>query len=300
MRRTSYRIFDVTLAGRQMLSPHMARLTFGGDEVADMAMHAPDQRIKLFFPKADGSPPAIPDRPDWYDLYRSVPPAERAPMRTYTIRALDAGALTVDFVLHGDEGPASRWAAAAAPGERIQISAPCRHSDASPGGYDWEPPAGVERVLVIADETALPAVAGIFEQLAAMPRRPAVQAFIEVPGEADRLELPVWDGLELHWMPRRRTDGTSVPYGAGMVEAALRATIPPGMLGTDRGALATVDIDRDTLWDRARPGDSAFYAWVAGETAAVSRIRTLFIRDKAIDRRCLTLMGYWRHGKAKP
>jgi NADPH-dependent ferric siderophore reductase len=296
MTERAYRIFEAFLTAKQMLTPHMARLTFGGEQIADMATRAPDQRIKLFFPKADGTPPAIPNRGDWYELYKAVPPADRPPMRTYTIRTLDADAreLVIDFVMHGDNGPASRWAMHAAPGDRLQISAPNRRFDGAIGGFDWEPPAGLSQLLLIADETALPAVAGILDQIAGWTKKPATQAFIEVPGEADIIDLPAWDGLDLQWLPRVSADHA---YGARMVAAAEMATIPASVLGGDATEFEAVDVDREILWDRAENAGSSFYGWIAGETAAVSRIRTLLVKEKRIDRRHLTMMGYWRHGK---
>jgi len=312
--QTAYRIFDAVLTDRRVLSPHMSRLTFGGEQIAAMRTLAPDQRIKLFFPKTDGTPSAIPNRPDWYDIYRTLPPAERAPMRTYTIRRLSGDRLDVDFVLHGDNGPASRWAMRARLGDAIQISAPNAHCDAKIGGYEWEPPVGVKQVLLIADETALPAAAGILEQLAAWPKPPRAQVFIEVAAEADRLALPSWPGLSLEWLLRG-----SKPYGAEMIAAAARADIPSSaFFGHHGDVLAEVDPDRDILWDRADPGGidadpvgidadlvgidadqarAGFYGWVAGETAAVSRIRAMLINERGLDRRLMSLMGYWRYGK---
>ncbi|MGC8383232.1 siderophore-interacting protein [Pseudomonas aeruginosa] len=59
----------------------------------------------------------------------------RPPMRTYTIRALrrEAGEVDIDFVLHGETGPASRWAAHARPGERLVMSAPDGEYSGDPG-----------------------------------------------------------------------------------------------------------------------------------------------------------------------
>ena len=46
--------------------------------------------------------------------------------RTYTVRAYDAARrrLTLDFVVHGDEGLAGPWAAAAMPGDTLLLSGP--------------------------------------------------------------------------------------------------------------------------------------------------------------------------------
>lgn len=296
-----YRIFNVVHAGHRMLSPHMARITFAGDDVAHMATFAPDQRIKLFFPHQDGTLPAIPNRPDWYDLYRAVPPRERAPMRTYTIRHLRAAdrEVDIDFVLHGENGPASRWAIRARPGDAIQISAPNRNHAGDVGGYEWQPPSGVRHVLLIADETALPAAAGIIDELAALASPPHVDAFIEIPTEADRLLLPTWETLDLRWLARQGADGRDTAYGAMMAEAAADIDFAGDALSESGSALERIDVDKDVLWDRAGSSATAFYGWVAGETAAVSRIRTLLIKERAVDPRLLNLMGYWRLGRAR-
>lgn len=63
---------------------------------------------------------------DWFYAYRALPEGQRLPMRTYTIRALRPARAEVDveFVLHGDNGPASRWAMDARPGDRLAMTAP--------------------------------------------------------------------------------------------------------------------------------------------------------------------------------
>ena len=121
-----YKLFNVTLLRKAPLSPSLWRFTFGGAEVASMNTCAVDERIKIFLPDAEGRPPALPDAPDWYATYKAQDPALRPPMRTYTIRQLraEAAELDIDFVLHGETGPASTWATHAKPGARLQITAP--------------------------------------------------------------------------------------------------------------------------------------------------------------------------------
>lgn len=299
--QSAYRIFDVRHAGKKILSPHMARITFAGEDVAVMATFAPDQRIKLFFPRADGTLPVIPNRPDWYDIYRTVPPRERAPMRTYTIRYLraDRCEVDVDFVLHGDNGPASRWALNAQPGDPIQISAPNANYSGEVGGYEWQPLADVQHVLLLADETALPAAAGILEELAGLETQPRVDAFFEVPDEADKLDLPSWHGLDLRWLVREGQAGEAYAYGERMIAAANEVDLPHDVLsGANAEVLVEPDSD-DLLWDRALSETGKFYAWVAGETGAVSRIRTALVKERGVDRRHANLMGYWKFGRER-
>ncbi|UTN74383.1 siderophore-interacting protein [Pseudomonas aeruginosa] len=173
MSQPAYRLFNVELKRREQLSPALTRFVFGGPEVAEMKTLAADQRIKIFFPDASGQPPSLPGGSEWYQAYRSVEPARRPPMRTYTIRALRAEQEEVDveFVLHGENGPASAWATHARIGDRLQLAAPNRQYGDDPGGYEWKPPAGVRHILLIADETALPAVAEFSRSWPAKPSR---------------------------------------------------------------------------------------------------------------------------------
>ena len=295
MTNAPYRIFDVTLARFADVSPHLRRLTFTGPEVADMTTIAPDQRIKIFFPK-DGAAPNVPKDGDWYKSWKALPVSERVPMRTYTIRHLraDRCEVDIDFVLHGETGPASRWATRARPGDRVQMSAPNRLSQSQIDGYEWKPPAGVRNILLVADETALPALAGILDELARRPDLPRVEAFIEVPSNEDRIALATWDGLTLHWLAREDAD---LRPGDLMIDAVRRARLPQGAAAADL-VLEDIDIDANVPWERAAPIDGGdFYAWIAGESEAVMAIRRFLIKDKGLDRRTLNLMGYWRFGK---
>lgn len=291
-----YRLFDLELARKAELSPHMARLTFTGPAVRQMRTCAADQRIKVFFPTPAGDLPALEDRPDWYAIYKVQEVATRPPMRTYTIRHLraEAGEVDIDFVLHGETGPASRWALAAGPGDRVQITAPNALFDGDPGGYEWKPPADLKGVLLIADETALPALAGILDELAARPAPPAVQAFVEIPSAEDALPTAEWPALDLRWLAR---DGA--PHGARMVEALSLAALPEeARAAGPADGLGEIDIEAILPWERASQGAGGFYAWVAGESAAVMAIRRHLVQERGLDRRSINLMGYWREGRA--
>ncbi|MBH9387568.1 siderophore-interacting protein [Pseudomonas aeruginosa] len=299
MSQPAYRLFNVELKRREQLSPALTRFVFGGPEVAEMKTLAADQRIKIFFPDASGQPPSLPGGSEWYQAYRSGAPARRPPMRTYTIRALRAEQEEVDveFVLHGENGPASAWATHARIGDRLQLAAPNRQYGDDPGGYEWKPPAGVRHILLIADETALPAVAGILEELAGEAEPPVVEAFLEVPGEADILDLPAIPGARLHWLPRHQA-GIHSRNGERMIEAARQARLPEReVAGGAAQELEDIDIDEEILWELASPESGSFYAWVAGESAAVMAIRRYLVQERGIDKRHLTLMGYWRLGK---
>jgi NADPH-dependent ferric siderophore reductase len=296
---TPYKIFDAVLRHKTTLSPHLMRVTLAGPMVTEMATWAPDQRVKLFFPAEDGSPARLSHDEGWYARYRSMPVARRPAMRTYTIRHLRAerGEVDIDFVLHGETGPASRWAIHATPGEPIQIVAPDRQFSAQDaGGFEWKPPRQLKHLLLVADATALPAALGILDEMAALAEPPITQAFFEVDSMEDALPAPDWPGLSVEWLIRDHSTGTAA--GSLMVEAVRRANLPSSSSTAFKALeLADVDVDEDMLWETSESASDGFYGWVAGETVAVMSLRKHLIKERGIAPESLNLMGYWRYNK---
>ncbi len=288
----SYRFFDVVVKRRVVLSPSMVRFVFTGEDLAGMTFPGPDQRIKMFFPEVKGQKPAVPRGPDWISEFRALDDAAKPAMRTYTIRALRAGQteVDIDFAVHGSVGPASRWALEAGEGDPMVMYAPTTAALEDPRGYEWHPPEGVGRVLILADESALPAVASIVEHIATSAARPRIDALIEVPTEADAVPLMPLEGLTVHWLPR---DGGQ-DYGQRLLDALRGISLPVSAPGD---ALPDVDVDTDILWEQASGGASTFYAWIAGEAGAVLDIRRHLVNERGVDRKAMNLMGYWRKGR---
>lgn len=106
-----YRLFNVVLARKQVLSPSMLCCVFSGDDVRQMKMDAPDQRIKLLFPSRNGTPSSLSGEKSWWETVCAMPADIRPVARTYTLRRVnvEAGECEVEFVMHGTEGPASAW-----------------------------------------------------------------------------------------------------------------------------------------------------------------------------------------------
>ncbi|PNB48732.1 MULTISPECIES: siderophore-interacting protein [Pseudomonas] len=292
-----YKLFDVVLRHKQQLSPHLMRITLASPTVTEMATWAPDQRVKLFFPAADGSPAKLSQGEGWYARFRSMLVDRRPAMRTYTIRHLraESGEVDIDFVLHGETGPASRWALRAQPGESMQILAPdSRFSAQEAGGFEWKPPQTLKQLLLVADATALPAAMGILEELATLTEPPQAQAFFEVDSREDMLAVPDWPGLSVQWLIRDHATA-----GTLMVEAVQQATLPVDASPVGQAVeLADVDIEEEILWEIADTASECFYGWIAGESAAVMSLRKYLIKERGIPRESLNLMGYWRHNKS--
>lgn len=188
------------------LTPHLVRLTLGGPGFAQYQdKEATDKYIKLLF--AD---PALGLTPPYdLDALRERLPIEKMPVRrTYTVRSVDhqAQTLTVDFVVHGDDGLAGPWAANAQPGDTVVFSGPG-------GNYTPDPDAGWH--LIAGDESAVPAIAAALE---AMPDDAQGAALIEVPGPEDELELTAPEGIEIRWLHRGQM---FTPESTGLAHAVM-------------------------------------------------------------------------------
>ncbi|MGW2510142.1 siderophore-interacting protein [Streptomyces scopuliridis] len=278
-----FQFFTVEVLRTERVTPSMARVFLGGPDMARMATAGRDQRVKLFLPRPGERQPVMPDpaRADWYDAWRELDPDVRGIMRTYTVRELrrDPHELVIDFALHGTEsngegsggsrgggtavdtasGPATRWVRAARPGARIAVLAPVDEENA---GYDFRPPDGTDWILLTADESALPAAAGILESLP--PGMPA-RVWIEVHDPADRQELPTKADAGIVWLTR---DHHAAPATADAIRAA------------------------------ALPGGTP-YAWIAGESATVKAIRRHLVGERGFDRGAVKFTGYWRRGASE-
>ncbi|MCB5176696.1 siderophore-interacting protein [Microvirga lenta] len=181
------------------LTPRMRRIVLGGQDLADFDVptNALGPYVKLLIP------PKHLAEPEWPTIGsdgRLVWPAiERRPvMRTYSVRRFDKAAaeLHVDFVMHGDRGVASAWAARAQPGDVVGIWGPgCPTTQ----NIDW--------YLFAGDHTALPALAFIMEHL---PPTARGQVFIEIPDETEMQALARPEGVEVTWLcPNGAHPGTT-------------------------------------------------------------------------------------------
>ena len=193
----------------ERLTPHMQRVVLGGEGLADFAAGAcTDHYVKLLFP-----PPGV-TYPEPFDpqRVRDELPREQWPVtRTYTVRQWDAEhrELTLDFVIHGDEGLAGPWAVRVRPGETVRFMGP---------GGAYAPDPGADWHLLVGDESALPAIACALE---ALPRGARAYAFVEVSGPEE--EQKIDSDVDVVWLHRGAR-----PQGEALVEAVRNLEFPEG------------------------------------------------------------------------
>lgn len=170
------------------ISPGLLRITMTGDGLDSFPAFCPAAHVKLFLPRPGQNRPALPtlgpDGPIW-------PVAEPKPIvRTYSVRNFRHAAreIDVEFAIHGVEGPATRFARRAAPGDYIGMS--------YPGGPDpMIPPASC--YYFAGDMSALPALASILEHLHQDARGAAL---IRCDDEQDVQNLQRPAAMHLDWV----------------------------------------------------------------------------------------------------
>ncbi|KAB7613412.1 siderophore-interacting protein [Amylibacter sp. SFDW26] len=163
------------------LTPHMIRVVFQGPELASVYAGCAGANCKIFVPEIGQT------RADFEACFVDGP----APVkRTYTVRSFDPDTLemVIDFVAHGDEGPASAWAMRAETGSFLGFAGP---SEVKIKEFyaDW--------YLVAADMSALPVAGAALE---AMPRDAKGVAIFEVQSAEDAQDLDVPAGIDVHWL----------------------------------------------------------------------------------------------------
>lgn len=211
-------------------SPGFRRLTFSGDDLHGFTSLGPTDHVTVV---VNG------------DIRRDYTP--RAFRESFDGNRAE---LDIDFFLHGD-GPATAWAASVEVGDEAIVAGP-RSSRLVP--------SGVQRVILGADESSLPALARWIEML---PNDTEIYGFVVLSNSSDAAYLdPVHvNKARVFWL--------------GKSESALEHAI--------RG-FGHVD-------------DNTF-VWVAGEATTLIPIRRYLRRELLLSSSQLKIDGYWKQGEA--
>ncbi|WP_440708329.1 siderophore-interacting protein [Herbiconiux sp. YIM B11900] len=259
---------------REQLSPHLVRLVLGGEQFGSFTDNGhTDKYVKIFFAKPElGLAPPY----DIEALRETLAPEDLPVTRTYTVRAVDpvARTLSIDFVVHGDEGLAGPWARDAEPGDEITFRGPGGAFSPKPE-FDW--------YLFAGDLSALPAIAAALE---ALPAGATGLAFVTVSSEDDILPLEAPEGVTVNWLVRSPEDDDASGNGDDDSD--------------DSDSSATTDPTLDLAvaiaaepWPEGRP-----QVFAHGERTAMKALRNLF-KERGITRDQLSLSGYWALGRTE-
>jgi len=214
------------------LSPHLIRIILDGDDLQLFSKVTVGMNNKIFIPVAG---------------------TEEYIRRTYTSRALDMekNEMAIDFVAHGEEGPASAWAINAKVGDILEIGMKDKSDPLYPEA---------EFYLLAGDHTALPVISVILETL---PAHATGHAIIHVGGLEDIIPLKTLSQVKIDWII-----GDNENYPDPLFEAVVNISIPKsksryiftaaeaGVIRSLRSYFSTIGIERREL--------AAFAYWHAG------------------------------------
>lgn len=178
------------LKRKEYVTPHLIRVTLEGDAVREYKDCTLGNNNKIFIPPAGVREVHFPEFNEELDIWLHPEPHLVPAVRTYTHRAihLEKKEMVIDFVHHGENGPASRWAIHAQPGDELGVAMKAVTKELYPR---------VGRYLLAGDATALPVLSCILESL---PGRAGGVCVIEVHGPEDELPITTRADIRFIWL----------------------------------------------------------------------------------------------------
>lgn len=239
------------------INPHLRQITFGGGDLATtFDPLGPDCFFYVLLPPAGRSELTI-DQSFTWEQHAHMPVEVQPVGAYYTLRHWrpEAAELDIWMVLHGEgehTGPASEWAARAQVGDPVALWGP---------RTAFRPPEGTDRLVLVGDETALPAIAGIIDW---MPDAMSATVIAEVASPAEQQELPARADVTVTWLHRG-----GAPAGTTTL---------------------LVDAVR-----RLAPFEGSPYVWGGGESRSMTAVRREVRGERGLTRDQADLVAYWRH-----
>ncbi|ASK28595.1 NADPH-dependent ferric siderophore reductase [Chryseobacterium sp. T16E-39] len=174
---------------KEYITPHFIRVYLHSEEVSQFRNTTIGDNNKIAIPPQGLNEIHF---PTWGDNHEWIyPEKEIAPsIRTYTHRGInwETNELYIDFVDHGDGGPASKWAREAEKGSKLGVMMRTEPRELYPQ-VDW--------YFLIGDGTAIPVLGAILE---ALPETAKGVCIIEVHGKEDEQKLETKAAIEFIWV----------------------------------------------------------------------------------------------------
>ncbi|PYF71581.1 siderophore-interacting protein [Pedobacter nutrimenti] len=214
---------ELYLKSKEYITPHYIRITLTGADVPLFAGTTIGVNNKIFIPPAGVNKVFFPDYNFESNEWTFPPEEVRPSVRTYTHRGfdLDKKEMIIDFVSHGDSGPASAWAISAKEGDPLGVAMKAAPTELYPQA-DW--------YLLVADATGIPVIAAILERL---PENAKGIAHIEVQSPQDEQLLKAPSGIKINWLHNAH------PGAQDLLSAVVRSTdLPDKASGSRFGYVA--------------------------------------------------------------
>lgn len=199
MVRHSLKARRLRVASVEPLTPRMRRVVLAGPDLADFTSLAPEDHVKLFFPRPGEAHADLP-LVGPLGMVANRLGGRKLQGRDYTPHGFDAARqeLSIDFFLHDGEGVASSWVARAKTGDELGVLGPR-------GSYVTSERFG--EYLLVGDETALPEIEGRLRVLEAGSRALVV---LVASSELERRALTSPAHLDVRWIFRNGRVGAEL------------------------------------------------------------------------------------------
>ncbi|MFE9252235.1 siderophore-interacting protein [Streptomyces sp. NPDC007088] len=257
-------LFRAEVLRSERVTPSMQRVTVTGADLGEFPWRGYDHWFRLFLRLPHQEEFVLPELSGsrWWEPYLAIPEDVRPHCANYTVAGFrpEVAELDIDFVVHrgptGEiDGAAAIWACAAEPGDPLALL---------DQGIVFDCPDDASEVLVVADESGLPATAGVLRSL---PPDTVGRVIQEVPVAGDCRDLDAPRGVAVTWVVRG--DAAAVPGAAALAELRRHQSV----------------------------GESG-YAFVVGESTLATEARRHLHRAGLAKNR-ITFSGYWKHEGAK-
>jgi len=175
-----------TVESKTYLTPHYISIVLTGADIEHFKNATIGDNNKLVIPINGTKKVMLPE----FGGKASETGSSDTIIRTYTLRNINLAKqqMTIDFVAHGENGPASAWAINAEPGDELGVLMKDK------GKQLFEP---ANWYLLAGDHTALPVISVILETL---DKDAHGEAFIEVPCQKDIQELKKPKHVKVTWI----------------------------------------------------------------------------------------------------
>ncbi|AZA83172.1 NADPH-dependent ferric siderophore reductase [Chryseobacterium lactis] len=181
---------ELTVTRKEYITPHYIRIFLTGDQVPSIANTTVGVNNKILIPPKGVNAIHFPEFDYDKMVWKPQPEETRPSIRTYTHRGIDLeqNEIWIDFVAHGDEGPASAWAIESKVGDLLGVLM----KDGKTELY-----GKADNYLLVADATGIPVLAAILEDLPATAKGICI---IEVHGKEDEQDLQTLADFDFIWL----------------------------------------------------------------------------------------------------
>jgi NADPH-dependent ferric siderophore reductase len=263
-----FRFFSLHVVRTRQISSSLVRVSFSGEDLRHFFSDGRDQSLSLFLPQPGQSEPAVPFELGWGSPRSSEAESGGGWWQGWRELPDDVRAVMRSYTLR----------ALRREPDEIDIDF-VLHTPAGPACAWAARAAAGDRVVLlgpaIADNRAIrfrpPQDTDLVVLWGDESALPAIASILESLPAGQRTR--VW--LQVH-------DAGDVQELATAADAEITWTVGESPLDALRGA---------QLPPAAHP-----YVWIAGESGSVKALRRHFVRERGVDRRRVTFVGYWRQG----